>query len=99
VLKDRVGTVHTDWGAFLQAVRDVDIEQIKDGVDAWRKEQDNKEKGTRRARNTQKEDTAVGESYRLAYRSIEAADGIVRHWKRSSAIPTNHDLVSKSFRE
>jgi hypothetical protein len=23
-----VGTVHADWGAFLQAVRDVDIDQL-----------------------------------------------------------------------
>jgi hypothetical protein len=44
VLKDKVGTVHADWGAFLQAVRDVDIEHIKDGADTWRKEQDTRKK-------------------------------------------------------
>ena len=44
VLREKVGTGHADWGEFLQAVRDVDPDHIKDGVDAWKKEQEAQKK-------------------------------------------------------
>ena len=40
VLREKVGTGHADWGEFLQAVRDIDPDHIKDGVDTWKKEQE-----------------------------------------------------------
>ena len=40
VLREKVGTGHADWGEFLQAVREVDPDHIKDGVDTWKKEQE-----------------------------------------------------------
>ena len=44
LLREKVGTGHTDWTAFLQAVRDVDLDHIRDGVDAWKKEEEAKKK-------------------------------------------------------
>ena len=40
LLREKVGAGHTDWTAFLQAVRDVDVDHIRDGVDIWKKEQE-----------------------------------------------------------
>ena len=40
LLREKIGAGHTDWMMFLQAVRDVDVDHIRDGVDIWKKEQD-----------------------------------------------------------
>lgn len=40
LLREKVGAGHTDWTTFLQAVRDVDIDHIRDGVSIWKKEQE-----------------------------------------------------------
>jgi hypothetical protein len=42
-LREKVGAGHTDWTAFLQAIRDVDVDHIRDEADIWRKEQEEKE--------------------------------------------------------
>ena len=42
-IKEKVGTGHADWGEFLQAVRDVDTDHIKDELAAWKREQDEQE--------------------------------------------------------
>ena len=42
-IKEKVGTGHADWGEFLQAVRDVDTDHIKDKLAAWKREQDEQE--------------------------------------------------------
>ena len=34
-----MGSIVTSWTAFLQAIRDVDTDHIRDGVEVWRKEQ------------------------------------------------------------
>ena len=39
ILREKVGTKHRDWEEFLQAVRDVDIEYIRDSIDIKNKEQ------------------------------------------------------------
>ena len=44
LLKEKIGTAHDDWAAFLQAVRDVDLDHIKEGVEAWKKEEETKKK-------------------------------------------------------
>ena len=44
VLREKVGTGHADWGEFLQVVRVVDPDHIKDRVDAWKKEQEARKK-------------------------------------------------------
>lgn len=36
-IKEKVDTQHRSWGLFLQAVRDVDIEHIKDGMEELKK--------------------------------------------------------------
>lgn len=43
LLREKIGTGHTDWLAFLQAIRDVDVDHIRDGVDIWKKEQEEQE--------------------------------------------------------
>jgi hypothetical protein len=40
LLREKVGAGHTDWTVFLQAVRDVDVDHIRDGVTMWKKEQE-----------------------------------------------------------
>ena len=40
VLRGKIGTGHADWDAFLTAVRDVDIEDIRDAIDIKSKEQE-----------------------------------------------------------
>ena len=44
LLREKVGTGHADWEIFLQAVRDVDLDHIRDGMDAWKKEQDTRKR-------------------------------------------------------
>lgn len=39
MLREKIGAGHADWTAFLKAVHDVDIDYIRDGVDAWKKDQ------------------------------------------------------------
>ena len=40
LIREKIGTGHTDWTAFLQAVRDVDLDHIREGVKTWKKEQE-----------------------------------------------------------
>ena len=39
IIREKVGTGHADWEEFLKAVRDVDIEYIRDSIDIRKKEQ------------------------------------------------------------
>jgi hypothetical protein len=39
ILREKIGTGHADWSKFLQAVRDVDVEYIRDTLDMKNKEQ------------------------------------------------------------
>jgi hypothetical protein len=39
ILREKVGTGHADWNAFLEAVRDVEVEHIRDSMDIKNKEQ------------------------------------------------------------
>ena len=39
LLREKIGAGHANWTAFLTAIRDIDIDYIRDGVDIWRKEQ------------------------------------------------------------
>lgn len=43
LLREKVGAGHKDWVVFLQAVRDVDVDHIRDGVEVWKKEQQEQE--------------------------------------------------------
>ena len=43
LLREKVGGGYTDWMTYLQAIRDIDIDYIRDGVDIWKKEQDEQE--------------------------------------------------------
>lgn len=40
LLREKVGAGHTSWTTFLQAIRDVDMDHIRDGVSLWKKEQE-----------------------------------------------------------
>ncbi|PPQ82957.1 hypothetical protein CVT26_005394, partial [Gymnopilus dilepis] len=39
LLREKIGIGHASWTAFLQAIRDIDTEYIREGVDTWKKEQ------------------------------------------------------------
>ena len=53
-LREKVGAGHTDWTAFLQAVRDVDVDYIRDEAEIWRKEQEEKEALRKRVQQLEK---------------------------------------------
>jgi hypothetical protein len=44
LMREKVGTTHADWTAFLQAIRDVDLDHIKEGVDVWKAEGETRKK-------------------------------------------------------
>ena len=39
ILREKVGTGHADWNAFIQAIRNIDVEYIRDTLDIKNKEQ------------------------------------------------------------
>ena len=39
ILKEKIGTGHADWNSFLTAVRDVDIDYLRDSMNTWNKKQ------------------------------------------------------------
>ena len=50
ILREKVGTVHADWSSFLQAVRDVDLDHIRDGMELLNKELEEKKALNQRLR-------------------------------------------------
>ena len=40
ILREKIGTGHLDWNAFLDAVRNVDVEHIRDSMDIKNKDQE-----------------------------------------------------------
>ena len=43
ILREKIGAGHVDWTTFLQAVQDVDVDYIKNGVSLWKKKQEEQE--------------------------------------------------------
>lgn len=39
LVKDKIGSGHANWTAFLKAICDIDIDYIREGADTWKKEQ------------------------------------------------------------
>ena len=54
LIREKVGAGHPDWTAFLQVVRNVDIDHIRDGVDMWKKEQGEQEALKKRIQQLEK---------------------------------------------
>ena len=54
LLREKVGAGHADWKAFLQAVRNVDLDHIRDGVSIWKKEQEEQETIKKRIQQLEK---------------------------------------------
>ena len=54
LLREKVGVGHTSWTEFLQAVRDVDVDHIRDGAEAWKKEQQEQENMKKRIQQLEK---------------------------------------------
>ena len=54
LLREKVGAGHKDWVTFLKAVRNVDIDQIRDGVEVWKKEQQEQEAIKKRIQQLEK---------------------------------------------
>lgn len=54
LLREKVGAGYADWTTFLQAIRDVDLDYIRDGVDIWRKEQNEQEALKKRVQQLEK---------------------------------------------
>ena len=54
LLREKVGAGHADWAAFLQAVRDVDTDHIRDGMSIWKKEREEQEAVKKRLQQLEK---------------------------------------------
>ena len=54
LLREKIGAGHADWTTFLQAVRDMDLDYIRDGVDIWKKEQNEQEALKKRVQQLEK---------------------------------------------
>ena len=54
LLREKVGAGHTDWTAFLQVVRDVDVDHIRDRMNIWKKEQEEQEAIKKRIQQLEK---------------------------------------------
>jgi hypothetical protein len=54
LLREKVGVGHTSWTAFIQAVRDVDIDHIRDGAEIWKKEQQEQDNFKKRIQQLEK---------------------------------------------
>ena len=54
LLREKLGAGHTDWTSFLQVVRDVDIDYIRDGADIWKKEKDEQDALKKRIQHLEK---------------------------------------------
>jgi hypothetical protein len=54
LLREKVGTGHADWTAFLQAVRDVDVDHIREGMNRWKKEQEEQQALKKRVQQLEK---------------------------------------------
>jgi hypothetical protein len=53
-LREKVGAGHADWAAFLQAVRDVDLDHIREGAEIWKKERDEQDALRKRVQQLEK---------------------------------------------
>ena len=54
IMREKIGAGHASWTDFLKAVRDIDIDHIRDGVDIWKKEQAEQEAVNKRIRELEK---------------------------------------------
>ena len=54
LIREKVGAGHADWLAFLQAVRDVDADHIRDGVRIWKEEQNEQDAIKKRLQQLEK---------------------------------------------
>ena len=59
LLREKVGTGHVNWTTFLQAVRDVDLDHIREGVGIWKKEEDVKRKEQEERKKDQENNDAL----------------------------------------
>ena len=58
LLREKIGAGHTSWTDFLQAVRDVDKDHIREGVDIWKEDQAEQAAIKRRIQQLEKLTTA-----------------------------------------
>jgi hypothetical protein len=58
LIKQKVGSTHADWEAFTKAIREVDLEHIKDGAERLRKAAEEKSELRRRIRQLEASPTA-----------------------------------------
>jgi hypothetical protein len=54
LIREKVGVGHVDWLAFLKAVRDIDLDHIRDGVSIWKKEQEEQDAIRKRIQQLEK---------------------------------------------
>jgi hypothetical protein len=83
LLREKVGTGHTDWKDFLQAIRDIDLDYIRDGVNIWKKEEDIK----RNEQNARKKELEDQEALKRRIQQLEKVTN-------SPTAPLRHQMTS-----
>jgi hypothetical protein len=83
LLREKVGTGHADWTAFLQGIRDIDLDYIREGVDIWKKEEDMKKK----EQDTRKKEMDEQETLRRRIQQLEKLSA-------SPTAPLRHQMTA-----
>ena len=89
ILREKVGAGHTDWTVFLQAVRDVDIDHIRDGVDLWKREQDEQEALKKRVQQLEKLTASPTAPLRQQMTTFNIGGNSQQPRQSPTAVPTN----------
>ena len=92
LLREKVGAGHADWTTFLQAIRDVDVDFIRDGVDIWKKEQNEQEALRKRVQQLEKltaSPTAPLRQQMTTFSIGNAAPNPTQQPRQVSAVPEN----------
>ena len=91
-LREKVGAGHIDWTAFLQAVRDVDVDYIRDEADVWRREREEKEALRKRVQQLEKltaSPTAPLRHQMTSFNIGNPAPNPVQQPRQTTAVPAN----------
>ena len=87
-----MGTGHKDWMEFLQAIRDVDVDHIREGVNMWRKEQEAQAAIAKRIQQLEKltvSPTAPLRQQLMAFNIGNQPLNITQAMRQTASVPAN----------
>ena len=89
VVREKVGAEHANWMTFLQAVHDVDPAHLKEGVDLWKKKQEEQEAIKRRIQQLEKLTTSPTVALRQQITSFNIGNAPASHAQQPRQAPTS----------